>query len=164
MTKYLTTYVSALLLASLLLMGCDDYELPVDINQTADSRAYVEFGSTASVGGAPGEIAGFNTFVRPTSIQQDVEVEFVINSPAPSDAAVEGVDYEVVANPFTIIFEDPDDEANLDSGPVEIEILEDATPGRVIRVELVRATAADGTELRVGRQDGLRTVRSIVIQ
>ncbi len=151
-------------MASLLLMGCDDYELPVDIEETANEQAYVEFGSSADVTAAAGEVAEVNVFVRPTSIQQDVEVGFTVNEPSPNNEAVEGVDYEVVANPFTIVHEDPDDSANLDSAPIGIDILPDATSGRVIRLQLSSAVSADGTELRVGRTADLRTVRSIVIE
>ena len=166
MIKYVTIYASALLLASIFLVGCDDYEFPVDINATADDRAYVEYSGSAAVDAAPGSVAELTVLVRPTSRQQDVEVEFTILDVEVEDVgtAEEGVDYQVVANPFTIEFEDPDDEANLDSGPVEIQILEGATPGRVIRVQLTGATADDGTELRVGRTDQIRTTRDIVIQ
>lgn len=163
MIKQLTTYTAAILLVGLLFVGCEDYDLPVDIDATADEQTYVEFGSTANVSGTAGEVTNVNVFVRPTSIQQDVEVGFTVNEPSPNNEAVEGVDYEVVANPFTIVHQDPDDEANLDSDPIEINILPDATSGRVIRLELSSAVSAQGEELRIGRRDDLRTVRRIVI-
>lgn len=163
MIKQFTTHTAAILLVGLLFMGCEDYDLPVDIDATADEQAYVEFGSSADVSGTAGEVAAVLVFVRPTSLQQDVEVGFTVNEPSPNNQAVEGVDYEVIANPFTIVHEDPDDSANLDAGPIGINILEGATSGRVIRLELSSAVSAQGEELRVGRRDGLRTVRRIVI-